>query len=168
MNPALLLNATYEPLSIVSWKKAITLLILGKAEMIEAQQRVVRSATRAFRLPSVLRLVRRVHVPRSRVQFSRSNVYRRDAFSCQYCGQHYRKEELTFDHVLPRSRGGETNWTNIVTSCKPCNRTKGDRTPDEADMPLLSQPKEPRWWPFSASSARFEEHPDEWRPYLWT
>ncbi|QDG54222.1 HNH endonuclease [Persicimonas caeni] len=168
MDPALLLNATYEPLSVVSWKKAITLLILGKAEMIEPQASVVHSATRVFRLPSVLRLLRRVSVPRSRVQFSRTNVYRRDGFSCQYCGVRFRKEELTFDHVLPRSRGGATNWTNIVTSCKPCNRTKGDRTPEEATMPLLSQPKEPRWWPFSASSARFDEHPDEWKPYLWT
>lgn len=168
MKPALLLNATYEPLSIVSWKKAITLLILGKAEMIEAQKRVVRSATQAFKLPSVLRLVRRVTVPRSRVQFSRDNVYRRDGFQCQYCGERFRKDELTFDHVLPRSRGGETNWTNIVTSCRPCNRAKGDRTPSEATMPLLSKPKEPRWWPFSASSARFEEHPEEWKPYLWT
>ena len=168
MEPALLLNATYEPLTIVSWKKAITLLILGKAEIIEEQERVVRSATRVFTLPSVLRLIRRVTVPRHRVQFSRTNVYRRDAFRCQYCGDRFRGDDLTFDHVLPRSRGGETNWTNIVTSCRPCNRFKGDRTPDEADMPLLAQPKEPRWWPFSASSARFEEHPEEWKPYLWT
>jgi 5-methylcytosine-specific restriction endonuclease McrA len=168
MNPALLLNATYEPLSVVSWKKAITLLILGKAEMIAEQSSVVHSATRVFRLPSVLRLLRRVSVPRSRVQFSRVNVYRRDGFSCQYCGVYFRKEELTFDHVLPRSRGGQAEWTNIVTSCRPCNRVKGDRTPDEAEMPLLNQPSEPRWWPFSSSSARFEEHPEEWKPYLWT
>lgn len=167
MNPALLLNATYEPLSVVSWRKAITLLILGKAELIEEQGRLVHSATRAYKLPSVLRLIRRVSVPPHRVQFSRSNVYRRDQYHCQYCEARFRREDLTFDHVLPRSRGGETSWTNIVTSCRPCNRIKGDRTPAEANMPLASQPKEPRWWPFSASSARVEEHPEEWLPYLW-
>ncbi|MGM0557527.1 MAG: HNH endonuclease [Myxococcota bacterium] len=168
MRPALLLNATYEPLSVVSWKKAITLVILGKAEMIEQQRNEVRSATRTFTLPSVLRLVKRVRVPRSRVRFTRLNVYRRDQFRCQYCGDQFRGEELTFDHVMPRSRGGDTSWSNITTSCKPCNRVKGDRTPPEADMPLLNEPKEPRWWPFSAGSARFEQHPESWKPYLWT
>lgn len=168
MNPALLLNATYEPLSVVSWKKAITLLILGKAEMLAEQSNVVRSATQIFKLPSVLRLVRRVSVPRRRVQFSRANVYRRDGFCCQYCGDRFRKDELTFDHIMPRSRGGRATWSNIVSSCRHCNRTKGNRTPDEAQMPLLNQPGEPRWWPFSTSSAHFEKHPEAWQPYLWT
>lgn len=168
MNPALLLNATYEPLSIVSWKKAITLLILGKAEMLAEQSSVARSATQIFKLPAVLRLVRRVSVPRSRVQFSRDNVYRRDGYCCQYCGDQFMKEKLTFDHVLPRSRGGRATWKNIVASCQPCNLSKGNRTPEEAQMPLLKQPGEPRWWPFSSSSANFEKHPEAWRPYLWT
>lgn len=167
MNPALLLNATYEPLSVVSWKKAITLLILGKAEILVEQATAVHSASHVFRLPSVLRLVRRVKMPRRGVQFSRLNVYRRDNFSCQYCAQPFRKDELTFDHVLPKSRGGKTTWLNIVTSCKACNLSKGDRTPAEAQMPLHSTPTEPRWWPFSTSMTRFEEHPEEWTPYLW-
>ena len=168
MNPALLLNASYEPLTVVSWKKAIPLLLLGKAEMLTPQSATVRSATQTFELPSVLRLFQRVRVPRHRVQFSRSNVYRRDGFRCQYCGKKFGPCDLTFDHVLPRSRGGETTWANIATSCQPCNRRKGDRTPSEARMPLLSTPQEPRWWPFSASCGMVDNHPEEWRPYLWT
>lgn len=168
MNAALLLNATYEPLSVVSWQKAITLLVLGKAEMVEVQNLVVHSASQRFRLPSVLRLLRRVKMPRKRVQFCGTNVYQRDGFCCQYCGGSFVPEELTFDHVLPRSRGGRAEWCNIVTSCKPCNLAKGDRTPAEARMPLLKQPTEPRWWPFSSACARTAAHPEEWKPYLWT
>lgn len=168
MKTALLLNATYEPLRVVPWKKAITLMILGKAEAIERHDRVVHSANDVFVLPSVLRLVRRVKVPRMGIQFSRVNVYRRDGFTCQYCGEEFNADALTFDHVMPQSRGGSTDWKNIVTSCGPCNRQKGDRTPSEADMPLLTQPKKPRWWPFSESSRNFDKHPESWRPYLWT
>ena len=168
MKPALLLNATYEPLSIVSWRKAITLLILGKVEVLVHQEKRVRSATKSFVLPSVIRLLQRVSVPRQRVQFSRMNIYRRDSFECQYCGEHFGPPELTFDHVLPRSRGGETSWTTIVTSCKPCNLVKGDRTPREAKMPLRNRPKEPTWWPFTAGSVDFHKHPVDWHPYLWS
>lgn len=168
MEPALLLNASYEPLSIVNWKKAITLLWLGKAEVIVSHPRAIRSATETLWLPSVLRLQRRVRVPRHRVHFSRHNVYRRDGYRCQYCAKRFAASDLTFDHVLPRSRGGETNWINIVTSCQPCNRLKCSRTPAEAGMPLLQQPREPRWWPFSAGAGNLDEHPEDWKPYLWT
>ena len=108
MEPALLLNATYEPLSIVSWKKAITLVLMDKAEILEPQDNEVSSASRSFALPSVLRLYARVKVPRRSVQFSRSNVYRRDGFRCQYCERKHPVSSLTFDHVMPRSRGGQT------------------------------------------------------------
>jgi len=168
MKPALLLNATYEPLRIVPWKKAITLVLLDKAELVERHERDVRSASDVFALPSVLRLTRRVKVPRNGVRFTRTNVYRRDGFICQYCGIEYDVEDLTFDHVVPQSRGGSTNWTNIVTCCSPCNRRKGNQTPAEAGMPLENEPRKPRWWPFSASSLNIDKHPDNWRPYLWT
>jgi len=167
MEPALLLNATYEPLSIVDWKKAITLVLLGKAEIVEPQDRAVRSATRSHELPSVLRLYARVKVPRRSVQFSRSNVYRRDSYQCQYCTRKYPVSMLTFDHVLPRSRGGLTSWENIVTSCEECNRQKGDRTPLEAGMPLRSKPKEPRWWPFSSGSWDYGDYQERWKTYMW-
>ncbi len=168
MEPALLLNASYEPLSIVDWRKAITLWWRGKAEVLVSHPRKIRSATATIDLPSVLRLQRRVKIPRHRVTFTRANVYRRDGFRCQYCGGRFQSQELTFDHVVPRSRGGDTSWTNIVTSCRPCNRTKCSRTPGEAQMPLLSQPREPRWWPFSASAGNLDDHPEDWKPYLWT
>ncbi len=167
MKPALLLNASYEPLSIVEWKRAIKLLLLGKAEMLSAHSRKVHSATETFDLPSVLRLQRRVKVPHRRVHFSRKNVYRRDNYQCQYCGDRFSASDLTFDHVVPQSRGGETSWTNIVTSCQPCNREKCSRTPQEASMPLLNKPTEPRWWPFSASAGNVDDHPEDWKPYLW-
>lgn len=165
MEPALLLNATYEPLLVINWRKAITMVLLGKAETIEAQSMRVRSASASHELPSVLRLRRRVKVPRKSVRFSRSNVYRRDEYKCQYCGA-ARGAVLTFDHVIPRSRGGDTTWENIVTSCARCNRKKGDQTPAEAGMSLETKPIEPRWWPFSLSS--FDgKHPELWEPYLW-
>lgn len=166
MEPALLLNATYEPLLVINWRKAITLILLGKAETLEPQTTRVHSASASHELPSVLRLRRRVKVPRKSVQFSRSNVYRRDDYRCQYCGVTKGDAILTFDHVIPRSRGGDTSWENIVTSCARCNRRKGDRTPAEAEMKLANKPIEPRWWPFSLSS--FDgKHPEHWKPYLW-
>ena len=168
MEPALLLNATYEPLSIVSWQKAITLMLLGKAEMLEPQGRAVHSASSAFELPSVLRLYSRVKVPRRAVQFTRGNVYRRDGHTCQYCVRKYPVSMLTFDHVLPRSRGGQTTWENIVTSCEQCNRSKGDRTPLEAGLTLKSKPREPRWWPFSAGSWDYIDYQDRWKTYMWS
>lgn len=168
MEPALLLNASYEPLLIVDWKKAITLWFRGKAEVLVSHPRTIASATETFALPSVLRLQRRVRLPRHQVNFTRANVYRRDGHQCQYCGTRFQAVELTFDHVMPRSRGGETSWTNIVTSCKRCNRLKCSRTPQEAQMPLLSQPREPKWWPFSTGAGNIDEHPEDWQPYLWT
>ncbi|MFB6263551.1 MAG: HNH endonuclease, partial [Bradymonadaceae bacterium] len=146
----------------------ITLMLLDKARVLEHHDIEVHSADETYQLPSVLRLKRRVEVPRRRVQFSRRNVYRRDGFCCQYCGRQLPVEQLTFDHVVPQSRGGPTNWTNIVTSCAPCNRRKADRTPDEADMTLDSDPERPQWWPFTEGSDNFEKHPETWRPYLWT
>jgi 5-methylcytosine-specific restriction endonuclease McrA len=168
MDPALLLNATYEPIQIVSWRKAITLYLLEKAEVVEKQDYEIHSADASYPMPSVLRLYHRVEVPRRNIQFSRINVYRRDGFQCQYCGVEFSVDDLTFDHVFPQSRGGGTNWTNIVTCCGPCNRQKGDRTPEEAGMTLESEPRKPQWWPFTESSCDFDKHPDDWHPYLWT
>src|SRR5699024_4699097 len=127
----------------------------------------VRSAMLSFQLPSVLRLQRRVRIPRRRVSFTRQNIYRRDAYRCQYCGEKFPANLLTFDHILPKSRGGDTSWTNIVACCQPCNRRKCSRTPDEAQMPLLNIPTEPRWWPFSLGAGDIDDHPKDWHPFLW-
>ncbi len=142
----LVLNATYEPLNIVSVQRAIILLLKEKAELIEAAKTKLRAENYAINLPLVIRLVTFVPIPRRLpLPLSRRTVMARDLYTCQYCGGQPGKHELTVDHVLPRSRGGATTWENVVTACGPCNRRKGDRTPEEAHMKLLSEPARPRF-----------------------
>jgi 5-methylcytosine-specific restriction endonuclease McrA len=166
LQPALLLNATYEPLAVISWKRAFTLAFMGKAEIIETQEAKVRSSSATHLLPSVLRLLLRVKVPRFAITFNRTNVFLRDDFCCQYCLNALPPSRLTFDHVVPRSRGGKTDWTNIVTSCAPCNRRKGDHTPREARMFLSKTPKKPGWLASVTRTERWER-PAVWSDYLW-
>ena len=149
MDQTLVLNATYEPLRIVSWQKAMTLLFQGKVEVIAVYEREIRGVTVRVKLPSVLRLLRHVRMKRpfADVPFSRTNVYARDEHRCQYCHRRCSPSQLTFDHVIPVARGGHKGWDNIVTCCIPCNRKKGDRTPDEAGMQLGRRPQRPRSWP---------------------
>ena len=134
MEQTLLLNATYEPLRVVHWQKAITLWCQGKVEIVSTYDREVRSVTFSIKLPSVIRLLRRIRVRRTveYVPFSRANIYARDNHSCQYCGDAFPTSELTFDHVVPVAQGGRKDWENIVTCCITCNRRKGGRTPEQA------------------------------------
>lgn len=142
----LVLNATYEPLNIVSVQRAIVLLLKEKAELIEAAKTKLRAANYAINWPLVIRLVTFVPIPRRLpLPLSRRTVMARDLYTCQYCSGQPGKHDLTVDHVLPRSRGGATTWENVVTACAQCNRRKGDRTPDEARMKLLSPPARPRF-----------------------
>ena len=134
MDRTLLLNTTFEPLGVVSWKKAITLVFLQKVEVIQEYEREIHSVSRSFRLPAVIRLLGFVRNGRVGVKFSRRNVFMRDDYMCQYCGQRFEPKSLTCDHIIPKSRGGITEWTNIVTSCIPCNLKKGDKLPEEAIM----------------------------------
>jgi 5-methylcytosine-specific restriction endonuclease McrA len=168
MESTLLLNASFEPLKIISWQKAITLLFAGKVEVIEEYSREIHSVTFSIKLPSILRLLKYVKVKKHRmVKFSRANIYARDKYTCQYCGSAHRTEELTFDHVIPVSRGGTKNWDNIVTACIDCNRKKGGRTPYEAGMRLVQKPTEPRWVPALNLTFVFKNVPDSWRDYLY-
>ncbi|RLB41283.1 MAG: HNH endonuclease [Deltaproteobacteria bacterium] len=167
MEHVLLLNITYEPLRIINWKKAITLLLLGKVEVLEEYGREIRSVSFTIKLPSVVRLLRLVKRPKSPVKFSRQNIYARDKYRCQYCGQKFSSEELTYDHVIPRSRGGKTEWENIVTCCVDCNRRKGGRTPSEAGMRLIKKPEKPTWVPALRITIGFREVPQSWRDYLY-
>lgn len=167
MEHVLLLNITYEPLKIINWKKAITLLLLGKVEVLEEYSREIRSVSFTIKLPSVVRLLRLVKRPKSPVKFSRQNIYARDKYRCQYCGQKFSSEELTYDHVIPRSRGGKTEWENIVTCCVDCNRRKGGRTPSEAGMKLIKKPEKPTWIPALRITIGFREVPQSWRDYLY-
>jgi 5-methylcytosine-specific restriction endonuclease McrA len=167
MEQVLLLNLSYEPLKVINWKKAITLLCLGKVEVIEEYGRDIRSVSVTIRLPSVVRLLRMVKRPRRPVRFSRQNIYARDRYCCQYCGRRLPIEDLTYDHVLPRSRGGKTEWENIVTCCVSCNRKKGGKTPEEARMRLIRTPSRPTWVPAIRITIGVKEIPTTWRDYLY-
>jgi 5-methylcytosine-specific restriction endonuclease McrA len=169
MEQTLVLNATYEPLRIVSWQKAITLLFQGKVEVIAVYDREIRGVTVRVKLPSVLRLLRHVRMKRRfyEVPFSRSNVYGRDDHRCQYCAQRFSPAQLTFDHVMPVARGGHKGWDNIVTCCIPCNRRKGNRTPEEAGLRLIRRPRRPEALPALSMSLGLRRAPESWRDYLY-
>ena len=145
MSGVLVLNQNYEPLNVCHPRRAIILVDLGKAEVLEIDGLVYRSPTREVRVPSVIRLNRQVRRPRPRVRLTRREVFVRDAFTCQYCGMNSR--ELTVDHVVPRHRGGVHSWTNVVSACHACNHRKGGRSTEEAQMPLKREPFEPRATP---------------------
>ena len=140
----LVLNQTFEPLQFTNARRAIILLLSGKAEPVEASARVLRSPSRAFPLPAVIRLGVYIRKPfLDRVAFNKKNILRRDGYTCQYCNR--RGERLTVDHVVPRSRGGDTSWTNVVAACLRCNLHKGNRTLEDAGMALVRPPSHPQF-----------------------
>ncbi len=143
----LVLNAdyrplSYHPLSLWSWKDAVSALFLDRVNLVENYDSVVRSPSTVFKVPSVVALKRYVSFS-GRPAFTRYNIYLRDNFTCQYCGVAFGTRDLTFDHVMPRSRGGLTEWSNVVAACSPCNLKKANHTPDEANMPLIQDALEP-------------------------
>jgi 5-methylcytosine-specific restriction endonuclease McrA len=149
MHRVLVLNATYEPLSIISVQRAIVLLLKEKAELIEAAEERLHASRMSLPVPLVIRLVYYVRIPRQvTLSPTRYTVLLRDNFTCQYCGSAPGRVNLTLDHILPRSRGGQTSWDNVVAACKPCNVRKGDRTPEEAAMVLRKRPGRPHYLAF--------------------
>jgi 5-methylcytosine-specific restriction endonuclease McrA len=167
MEHTLLLNVTYEPLRVISWQKAITLLTLGKVEVVEEYDREIHSVSFSIQLPSVVRLLYLVKRRQQEVKFSRRNIYARDGGKCQYCGVSLHPKEITYDHVLPKSKGGDTSWKNVVTCCVSCNSRKGNRTPEQAHMTLLKQPGKPRWTHFLRLNVGVRHTPESWRDYLY-
>ena len=169
MEQTLLLNATWEPLKVVHWQKALTLWCQGKVEVVASYDREVRSVSLSFRLPSVIRLLRRIRIRRAidDVPFSRANIYARDHCTCQYCGVRHSAADLTFDHVIPVAQGGRKNWDNIVAACVSCNRRKGGRTPEQAGMSLIRVPKRPSKAPAVRLTIGLRHTPDSWRDYLY-
>ena len=147
----LALNASFEPLTIIPARRAVRLVLDGKAEILEKDgTRRFRSETRIVPCPAVIRLVRYVHVPRRfRRQVTNTFLFARDEYSCQYCGKHKKelrgRQFLTRDHIVPLSRGGDNTWENVVTSCSPCNNRKGDRLPREVGLKLLNEPGQPNY-----------------------
>jgi 5-methylcytosine-specific restriction endonuclease McrA len=159
----LVLNASYEPLNVCSVRRAHVLVWKGKAEVVESLDRPLNSATSSFVWPNVIRLLVYVRVPHAvKRRISRRALFARDGFRCVYCGSS--SHRLTLDHVVPRSRGGESIWENVVTACSPCNLRKGDRLLEEASMKLTRLPKPPA----PALFIRLSTHrvPETWRQYL--
>ena len=141
-HPVLVLNYNYEPLNVCNFRRAIVLVISGKAEVLEADGATLASARQTFTAPSVIRLVYLIRRPRPRVKLSRREIFIRDGYRCQYCGR--QTGDLTIDHVIPRSRGGSHTWENLVSACRACNHRKGGKTVAEARLTLCCQPTEPR------------------------
>ncbi len=141
-SPVLLLNGNYQPLHVCTVKRAMGLILAGKAMVVENGRGFIHTVSQAFERPSVIRLLYVVHPPRPRVRLSKREILRRDGYRCQYCGRP--AANMTIDHVVPRFRGGEHCWENLVAACPQCNRRKGGRTLEEARMRLLRQPFQPR------------------------
>ena len=171
--PALVLNAdfrplSYFPLSVWPWQEAVKATLMGRVNTVAEYDRVIRSPNLEIPLPSVVSLKEYVR-PAVRPAFTRFNVFLRDRFTCQYSGQRLPAHELTFDHVIPRSRGGRTSWENVVTASGECNLMKANRTPAEAGMRLLSEPRQPDTWELIENGRAFPPNflHESWRDYLY-
>ena len=159
----LVLNATYEPINVCTVRRAAVLLLKEKAQVVEHAAWELRSERMSMARPVVIRLVTYVNVPRDthRRKITRRAVFARDAWTCQYCGS---RSNLTVDHVVPRCKGGASSWENIVASCAPCNRRKGDALPNHAGMSLRRKPRSPSPAIFIHVAA--PSIPPAWRQYL--
>ncbi len=165
MGRTLVLNRSFRAVAVADWRRAVTLVYTGLAEALDEDLTAynfeawvaasshwvllpagfVASPTIRLAVPEVIRLVRYDRIPHREVAFTRHNVFARDRYRCAYCGKRKSSAELDLDHVVPRSRAGANEWTNVVTSCRPCNLKKADRLPEEAGMPLKRHPLRPRW-----------------------
>ncbi len=161
--PVLVLNANFEPINVCDTRRAVSLIMTGKASLVLNGRGEIKTVSRAFPRPSIIRLDRMVKRPRPRVKLTKREILRRDNYTCQYCGQHV--PYLTVDHVVPRHLGGEQTWDNLTTACPTCNHRKGGRTLEQAHMRLLRWPAEP---PSSAEYifARHLKDNQEWLPFV--
>jgi 5-methylcytosine-specific restriction endonuclease McrA len=165
--PVLVLNASYEPINVCAARRALVLVLKGVASAEETSSQHLRSSRSIFRLPSVIRLLEYRRIPHQARALSRKNILMRDRYTCQYCQRIMPSSDLTLDHVVPRSRAGESSWENLVACCHHCNNRKGNRTPEEAGLKLLRPPK-----PFSLHTNRhlmrlLARSDVQWRKYLF-
>jgi len=166
----LVLNYFYMPIACIPWQKAFTLIYVERAEEIEYySDREIHSAHQTFKMPSVIRILRKTKQKPLIISFSREVLYFRDEGKCAYCGKFLSRNSFTLDHILPKSRGGKINYLNSVISCSQCNLKKGNRTPSEAHMNLLTNPIEPRTHMevFRYKLALKESIPECWKKYLF-
>jgi 5-methylcytosine-specific restriction endonuclease McrA len=161
--PVLVLNANFEPINVCNTRRAIGLVLSGKASLVLNGRGEIKSISQIFPRPSIIRLERMIKRPRPRIKLTKREILRRDDYTCQYCG--YRAAYLTIDHVIPRRLGGQHIWENLVAACPSCNHRKGGRTLDQAQMRLLRMPGEP---PSSAYYlfARHLGDNEEWQPFI--
>lgn len=166
MSRTLVLDAAYQPVSIVNWQRAIVLVFTKKAEIISESGKFIASMAESFPLPSVVRLIHYVKVFRRvrGIPCNRRNLLLRDAFTCQYCGKHLSREDSTIDHVIPKSKGGGTTWDNVVLACQKCNVKKAARTPQEAGLRLLRRPRKPSLLELIKDTR--DVPPEDWTPFL--
>ncbi|MEQ9322101.1 MAG: HNH endonuclease [Polyangiaceae bacterium] len=165
-NHTLLLTSWYFPHKVIRWEDAVTLVYLHKADAVVTYDEKISSPSVTMGKPAVIRLRKKHRMVQSGVKFSRQNVFTRDGFRCQYCTRRLPVGKLTYDHVIPRKRGGRTEWTNIVTACRPCNGKKGCRTPDEAGMFPKNVPVQPKSLPFGGPMIDPARAPREWHDFL--
>ena len=170
---ALILNAdfrplSYFPLSVWSWQDAVKAIFRGNVNVVSEYERTVRSPQLEMKLPSVLALKEYVPTERSPA-FTRFNVFLRDRWSCQYCGEGFKPHELTFDHVVPRSKGGRTCWDNIVAACQCCNTKKGNQMPSDIGMFPLVKPREPSIFDLQHGGRKFPPNflHESWSDFLY-
>lgn len=174
----LVLNRLWQPVNLCSARRAITLLFLGHAQVVGTDEddqffthdvkswlarssdrlanesKIIRSVSQHFQVPEIIVLSFFDRLPKKQVKFTRENIYRRDNFSCQYCGNEFSPKELNLDHVVPRDKGGRSTWENVVTSCIPCNTRKANKLPGEAKMFPQGDPKAPSWRPLFSTTER--------------
>ncbi|MGJ8695656.1 MAG: HNH endonuclease [Verrucomicrobiaceae bacterium] len=184
--PVLVLNRLWQPVQTCSAKRALKLLCLGHAQVVQTEgdcryqthdfgswvdysenslaEEVVRSVKMVLQIPKIIVLAMYDRIPRREVKFTRENVFRRDGYTCQYCRTQFPEEKLNLDHVVPRDRGGITSWKNIVTSCFPCNTRKANRTLAQANLKLPKEPKAPRWRPLYGM--REQSTDESWQEFI--
>ena len=158
----LVLSKSYEPISITSSRKAFLLVYMGKADVVDLSGSQIKSASAEYDIPSIIRIkVRPAYNFYSRVELNRKNIFKRDNNQCQYCGS---SENLTVDHIIPKSKGGESTWHNLVTACNRCNNKKDNKSLVETGMRLISEPKRPHYVQFLIKKNNIKE---SWKPYLF-
>ncbi|MBF6613963.1 MAG: HNH endonuclease [Chloroflexi bacterium] len=163
--PVLVLNQNFEPLNVCNARRALVLVLCGKAEVLELNHQIIHTPSLAIHCPSVIRLSHLIRRPRPRARLSRREVFIRDGYTCQYCG--VRTRDLTLDHVIPRSKGGPHTWDNLVSACRNCNHRKGGKSVAEARMHLARLPREPRASVYNMVYRCMENGPlNEWLVYL--
>ncbi len=186
-SPVLVLNRLWQAVHVTSAKRAFSLLYQGQAQVVqsdednnfnthdfaswhevsqrEPEDEMVQTISFRIRIPRIIVLLVFDRLPKKEVKFTRHNIFERDRNTCQYCGKKFDRKELNLDHVLPRDKGGETTWENIVCSCIPCNTKKGNKLPEQAGMRLIKQPQKPRWRPFINFTFGAHHH-ESWRHFI--